>query len=197
MFVGHAPAGYLLTHALEPHLPVRRQTLIWTGVCFALLPDLDLLYFYAIDARAHPHHSYWTHLPIFWAALFVPLWLSFARNSCAAALTLVAAANVFGHLVLDSIVGGIAWGYPISAAYYSLFEVPATRSWWVWNFVLHWTFLLEAGVVAAAASVARSRHRRSALSQGRRGVRAVNSRPHRLPLARFPHSEKTHDRQDL
>ena len=42
------------------------------------------------------------------------------------------------------------------AAIWLLKEVPAVHDFWVWNFVLHWTFLFEVGVVIQADSDARN-----------------------------------------
>jgi inner membrane protein len=53
-------------------------------------------------------------------------------------------------MVLDSIVGDIAWLAPFSDERFALFEVPAIfKPWWL-NFVLHWSFALELVLVASA-----------------------------------------------
>ena len=46
---------------------------------------------------------------------------------------------------------GIAWGWPVDQQRFLLVEVPAAFDWWVWSFVLHWTFLAELGICAWAA----------------------------------------------
>jgi inner membrane protein len=51
------------------------------------------------------------------------------------------------------VAGGIRWFWPLSDSSLVLAHVPAGRSWWVWNFVLHWTFLMEVLVCAAALIV--------------------------------------------
>ncbi len=155
MFIGHLPAGYLCTRAMLRHLPVpagSRKALLWTGLAASVLPDLDLAYFYLIDNRQHLHHGYWPHVPALWLALFglgagVSLWLG---NRPAFLIVLVFSANALLHLLLDSIAGGILWLYPVSARSFQLVEVPAVYGWWVWNFVLHWSFALELVVCAAA-----------------------------------------------
>jgi inner membrane protein len=58
-------------------------------------------------------------------------------------------------------VGGISWLYPFVDYDLSLFTVPATRDFWVWSFVFHWSFLLEITIVVAAL-VELYKHRRSA-----------------------------------
>jgi len=75
-------------------------------------------------------------------------------------------AGVFLHLALDTPLGGVLWLYPLSKHSFSWYEVPATRSWWVWSFVLHWSFLSELAICAAAAVVlARRRMRGRAASR--------------------------------
>ncbi|WP_295048142.1 hypothetical protein [uncultured Paracoccus sp.] len=57
------------------------------------------------------------------------------------------------HVILDSIAAGIGWLQPFSDLQFNLVAVPAGRSWWVWNFVLHWTFLLELALCVWAGMV--------------------------------------------
>ncbi len=61
--------------------------------------------------------------------------------------------NVFLHLCLDTIVGRVRWLYPISNRDFYFFSVPRIHSWYVWDFVLHWTFLLEFIPIIAAVYV--------------------------------------------
>ena len=148
MFVAHIPAGYIVTRQM---LKGRSQTAVTTrrllvlGLVAAVLPDLDLVYFYLIDNRQTLHHHHWPHLPAFWAAVAAPT-LALAlvvRRPAMLPAWLVFHANIFGHLVLDRVVGHVLWFYPVSAESVVMFDVPARYGWWVWNFVLHWTFLFE------------------------------------------------------
>jgi inner membrane protein len=115
--------------------------------------DLDLLWFYLVSDRPVVHHAFWPHLPGAWllaggAAVFAfslvraprPVWLGIG-------LVLV---NVWIHLVLDTIVGGVRWGWPVSETEYRLFTVTARYRPWYVNFLAHWTFALELLVVALA-----------------------------------------------
>lgn len=158
MFIGHLPAGYLLTHRL-----VRRRNettlsiklVMSVGLTAAVLPDFDLFYFYLVDHRQNPHHTYWTHLPIFWL-IMASVSASIARllrRQDLLLLFLVLYANVFFHLLLDTLVGHILWLYPLSTKSLAMIEVPAQYNWWVWNFVLHWTFLIEVALWVAAVGV--------------------------------------------
>jgi inner membrane protein len=153
MFIGHAPASYLMTSALRRRAwALDHPGWIWLGVAAGLFPDLDLIYFYTLDHRRHLHHSYVTHLPFDW--LLVTIAAALAAASCARVrrLAVVFLVNVWLHLALDSVVGRIEWLYPWSERGYALFDVPARfgRQFHVLNYVLHWTFLFEIALVAAA-----------------------------------------------
>jgi len=122
------------------------------GLAGSLLPDVDMLYFYFIDNRQHLHHGYWTHIPLYWLALFGMSLLA-GRLLDKPSLRPAAAvlfSNVFIHLGLDTVVGKVRWFAPFSGRDFVLFEVPAQHGWWVWNFMFHWTILLELAIVIAA-----------------------------------------------
>lgn len=149
MFIAHLPAGYLLGRGFERVSP---RGVIPVALFGSLFPDLDLFYFYLIDNRQHHHHSYWIHFPVVWGGLLVLslVWFSLCRKSRAALLSVVFCASGFLHLVLDSVVGDIAWLAPYSGDFYHLAKVePGFKPWWL-NFILHWSFLLEVAIVAAA-----------------------------------------------
>lgn len=158
MFIGHLPAGYIVTRqALRGRSLTDRtaRRLLALGLVAAVLPDADLVYFYLIDNRQTMHHLYWTHLPAFWATVAVPslALAALLRRPAALLAWLVFHANVFLHLALDTVVGHVLWLYPFSADSVVLFEVPARYGWWVWNFVLHWTFLFELLVCGCALAL--------------------------------------------
>jgi hypothetical protein len=152
VLTAHLPAGYLLWRASPQVLGG-----LAAALAGAVFPDIDMLWFHLVDDRAFHHHYYWVHVPLFWlavAAVGLPLlWRTAWRG---AALVFLAAITL--HLILDTIVGGILWGAPVSDHLFALVEVPATHSHWVWSFVLHWTFLLEVAVwIAATVLFARGR----------------------------------------
>ncbi len=135
MFIGHLPAGIIVANlATKGRSNATRR---WWAVALlgSVFPDFDMFYFYFVDGRQTLHHHYWTHLPFVWLCL-TPLlvWHPLSR------LFLV---NVLLHLVLDSLAGGILWLWPFSSRSFVAVEVPAAHAWWVWNFVLHWSFLPE------------------------------------------------------
>ncbi len=174
MFIAHLPAGFLLTRSVLSRTCADKRQYKWllaVGLVGSIFPDLDMLYFYLIDNRQHLHHSYWTHLPVFWAIVAMTT-LGAAKALRLQGLwmaSLVFFPNFFMHLFLDTIVGHIYWLYPLSYESFAFFEVPARYGWWVWNFVLHWSFALEIGLWLWASAVL-------ALS-GRRKRRVLTAAP--------------------
>lgn len=167
MIIGHLPAGYLLAKSLASRLlgaAREMRAFVCAALLGAVFPDVDLLYFYGIDHRQHHHHTYWTHLPLVWIGLIIAaaLWMRVQRDKLAPVLAMIFALNGFAHLLLDSIAGHIRWLAPFVDRPFSMFTVSAAyRPWWL-NFVLHWTFLLETALLAAAVIVyVRARQRRS------------------------------------
>jgi inner membrane protein len=161
VFIGHVPAGYLLTRALWStlygHGPAKCdwKQILYAGLVGSLLPDSDMVYFYVIDHRQHLHHSYWTHMPVFWIVIGLLALLCIALFHKKRFLPYVAVgeAGIFLHLFLDTIVGKVRWLYPLSSRDFFLFTVPAVHGWYVWNFFLHWTFLFEILAWIAASYV--------------------------------------------
>ena len=155
MFLAHLPAGYIVARRLAPRLApdaARARRLMAVCLAASVLPDIDLLYFYLGDGRQTLHHDYWTHIPAFWllstgaaVALFRIARVPVPWPAVAGLL-----AGVFLHLALDTVTGGIAWLYPYHTGRIVLIEVPARFGWWVWNFVLHWSFALEVAILVWA-----------------------------------------------
>ncbi len=148
MLIAHLPSGYLLGRSLRARGPVMMAAL--TG---AVAPDLDMLWFTFVDSSIH-HHRFWPHIPAVWATIALvalPLIAARRRLWLAAATTFFAA--VLMHLILDTPTGGIMWLWPFSDHLFTLMTVPATRTHWVLSFMLHWTFLAEIILCAAALSL--------------------------------------------
>jgi inner membrane protein len=159
LIIGHIPAGYLLAHGLHQWRLISRaadRTAVFLAVLVgSVFPDIDLLYFYLLDHRAHHHHTYWTHLPVFWVGLLslglVTMRLIPHREGLA--LTGVFALSIMLHLALDSSVGDIWWLYPVIDKPFSPFTVPVTQPTWLLSFVFHSSFLLELAVTLLATAV--------------------------------------------
>ena len=161
MFIAHLPAGYLWTryllgkrYATDAQSSLYRR-LMALGLAGSLLPDLDMVYFYLIDLRQHLHHGYATHVPLFWLVLFGLTLVSgvILKKPAIRAAAIILFSNVFIHLGLDTIVGKVRWLAPFSGRDFVLIKVPARYGWWVWNFIFHWTFLIEVGLVVGAVMV--------------------------------------------
>ena len=151
MFIGHLPAGYLLTKGLQARFRTARYLAL--GLVAGVLPDADIPYFYLVDRGRHLHHGYWIHIPFWWlvAAAVAFAAAALSRKRAYLAVASIFFGNVFLHLLLDTVVGKIEWLYPYSDRGVSFFEVPATHGWWVCNFVFHWTFLIELAIASVAA----------------------------------------------
>lgn len=148
MITAHLPSGYLLARGAGWRGPVMVAALVG-----AVWPDLDLLFFYVVDDRAFHHHRYWVHAPAFAIAVTLLLTLSHWRWPAGFALLLAFSCGWGLHILLDSVAGDIMWLWPHSTQLFALFTVPATQANWVLSFLLHWTFLAELVIWAAALTL--------------------------------------------
>lgn len=154
MLTAHLPSGYVLGRLLPKGVPHAMPVALIGSV----LPDLDMIWFHFIDNGAIHHHRYWVHIPAFWAAIAavtLPLAWSFGCLSTA----LVFFAAILMHLLLDTISGGILWAAPFSDHLFALVTVPAAYGHWIVSFLLHWSFIAELAVWAAAFTLWLTRHR--------------------------------------
>lgn len=156
MFIAHLPASYCLTTLLlNRRDPVKNPNpwpWLWIGMVAGICPDLDMLYFYLIDNCQHPHHSYPTHIPIYWlaAGICIIAWGRLVRNQTVVWGTVIVVSNILLHLILDSVASRIKWLYPFSEKGMGIFHIPSQYGWWVWNYIFHWTFAMEVSIVVAA-----------------------------------------------
>lgn len=149
MITAHLPAGYIVGRTAKRYGVDR--WLMAAALLGSVLPDFDLIWFYFIDGRAIHHHHYWVHIPGFWLIVATVTLLALRRwrpEFSPAARAFFAA--IFVHLLLDTIAGSIAWGWPFTDRLFELFTVPATQNYWVMSFILHWTFLFEIAVWSLA-----------------------------------------------
>ncbi|MGL4666876.1 MAG: metal-dependent hydrolase [Saezia sp.] len=151
MFIAHIPSGYITVKLLckrikQPSLSIK--WLFFWGLLGSVAPDLDMFYFYLIDARQNNHHSYWSHYPILWFPALFMSYVSYRRSSSQRFKNFMVYATLFSftgcmHLILDSVVGGIWWLAPFIDRPYSLFPIyPKFKIWWL-NFIISWVFLIE------------------------------------------------------
>ncbi len=158
MFIAHLPAGYLLSKYFASKSKTHKipwGIFVALGLVGSILPDLDLFYFYLIDERQHQHHSYWTHIPIYWICIYIIVASMFIlkKNKKLLFITTFIFIDVMLHIILDTVAGGIIWGYPRSTEYFSFFTVLPQYNWWVLNFILHWTFLFEMTIIIFAFTI--------------------------------------------
>lgn len=147
MIFAHLPAGYILSRAVK----ARSGPVFWAALLGSVFPDFDMLWFHLVDHASVHHHRYWVHIPGFWAviaAICLPALAQFRPRAFLPAAVFFA--SIMLHLVLDSFGGGILWLWPFSTQLYSLITVPPTHTNWVLSFLLHWSFLAEIAIIAAA-----------------------------------------------
>lgn len=150
VFIAHLPAAYLASRAFPAEGPASlRRAMTVACLVGSVLPDVDLVWWWLVDHKRVHHHDYWTHLPLFWAIAALCV-LAFERHRVVLAFFV----GVASHLVLDTFVGDIKWLLPFSDRYVHFVEVPARHDGghWAWSFVLHWTFLVELLITAAAVA---------------------------------------------
>lgn len=160
MIIGHMPGGFILSYAM---LRKQRQLtgygwLLLAGLFASILPDLDLFYQHFIDHHLHGHHSYWTHIPIYWVGIyFVMLVLVYKWGQQKLQLLVhVMFAGVMSHMLLDSVTSGIKWLYPFDNHYIGLWRlwlIPSRYDWWVLNYITHWTFIYELALLGISLTI--------------------------------------------
>ncbi|WP_445369333.1 metal-dependent hydrolase [Methylomonas sp. BW4-1] len=148
MIVAHLPAGYIVSTLLFRRFAkygVSGINFLRAGLLGSIAPDLDMIYFYGFDHRAHPHHSYFSHFPSVWLLLLTLAILCFqhCRHKKLPVLALIFTGNGMLHMVLDYISTNIYWLAPFVNKPFALIKVPSVyQDWWL-NFLLHRSFVLE------------------------------------------------------
>jgi len=169
MIIAHLPAGYIVSTLLFPRLQnygVSRQGFIRAGLFGAVAPDLDMIYFYCFDERAHPHHSYYSHFPMVWLLLLMlsAFWLYAAKRKKLPLLAVIFTVNGLLHMFLDFIASNIYWLAPFVNKPFSLITVPRVYEPWWLNFILHRAFGVEIAIVILAIYLWRRDARRETLN---------------------------------
>ncbi len=146
MIIGHIPANYLAAVFTSRFTPSKA---VFTGILIAaVIPDLDILWFYLVDNRGHHHHSYLTHRPALWALTLGVGYL--AKRPFLIGLGI----GGLVHVALDTTLGEIAWAWPLSDHAAPFIVVQPTHSHFLLSFMAHWTFLIEIMLWVIAATVA-------------------------------------------
>ena len=161
MLTAHLPSGYLLGNFLDikGQDTKSRRLMCAAAMIGALVPDLDMVYFHFVSFGRTHHHMLVSHWPLAWLAVGLPMILIiqiWGRRK----LRNVAIAFFMGvalHLSLDSIAAPVFWLMPFAPGRVELVTVPARYSHWIISFLLHWTFLIELSIWAAAVMVWRRR----------------------------------------
>ncbi len=151
MIIGHVPVGYIAAKLSQPYVT---SAFFWGLLCGSALPDAHMLWFHLVDAGQTHHHTYLTHRPALWLALFGLGWI--ARDTFVRGLAI----GALLHLALDSLVGQIAWAWPLTDHSAPFVIVPSTQDWWVMSFVLHWTFAIELVLLCLAMVIFCLSHRK-------------------------------------
>ncbi|WP_170328348.1 metal-dependent hydrolase [Ruegeria arenilitoris] len=159
MFIGHLPGAYLVFRTATPNVG---KAVFAAAMLGAIAPDLDMLWFYLVDDRAHHHHAYLTHRPVLWAGIMLAGLIAGLRWPQAGRVVAFFGAGGLVHMALDSIVGEITWLWPLSNFSHPLVTVEATHSHWILSFLNHWTFVVEIGITVLAAILFFSGGNRSA-----------------------------------
>ena len=153
MLIAHAPTGMLMAAVL---IKLKPQAVSWQrwylmGAVMGMLPDLDMLRFYWVDHRQYHHHVYVPHWPIVWLSISVLalVWYGIKQSKAAACAVLLGLTGI-SHMVLDSVVGDIGWLKPWHDGLYAILEVSNRYSPWQLNFIIHWSFAMELGLLLLA-----------------------------------------------
>ncbi|MBZ4218580.1 MAG: metal-dependent hydrolase [Chlorobium sp.] len=110
MHFAHLPAGYIVSKLLVKKFEKRKisaKTFISWGMFGAIVPDLDLIYYF-IDEGKHHHHQYFTHFPFVWIVLLFLSLLALLldiNHGRTTALTFIFTFSGCMHTLLDTIAG--------------------------------------------------------------------------------------------
>lgn len=149
MFIAHLPSGYILAKVLfnkVKYKKLSKKTFFLAIMIGAILPDIDLFYFYFFDNRSVHHHQYFLHWFSFWIPIFISayLYLKYSKyNSKFAYIAVLLSSGALLHLCLDTFVGDVWLFAPFIDKPFVFFEVtPRFQPWWL-NFIFHWSFFVE------------------------------------------------------
>ena len=127
---GHIAAGFLtakaLLHFTHPALSSAEQAqLLWWGMFFGFLPDLDTFVSFLkerawfVKNRVNNHRKFFTHAPLLWFCAGLLVYL-LSADVYWKTLGLIIWLASWSHFALDSIEYGIMWLWPFSGKIYAL-----------------------------------------------------------------------------
>jgi len=157
MIIAHLPAGYILGKSCKTKRVNMKYALLGS-----VFPDIDMLYYYLVSDKTTNHHEYLTHIPATYfllaGLLLIPIFNQRVKSCLFWFLF-----GAFLHLILDTPVSGIAWGYPlddtliklIDPSSYNIIYTPKEVYFyffegWVLNLANHWIFKIELAIVLLA-----------------------------------------------
>lgn len=148
---GHLAGGYLaarvylkLSHlALTSH---QTSLLLWLGVLAGILPDFDWLRMFWAAKSFKPkdttiHRRYFSHLPLFWVAVCVILYV-LAQTIFMRAAVIVFFLAVMSHMLFDSLEFGLMWLWPFKKECYAVFEYRPKINWAGRSFWDYWLMVV-------------------------------------------------------
>jgi len=149
MLIGHLPIGYFTTRYLikKLKLPLNKSWL-GLGLFAAIIPDLDYIYWFFSNSQITSHRGYITAYPLFYLTIFFisvivyclikKIWLKSA--------IIIIFFNIFLHFCLDTFFYGVRWLYPLSKAYFGVYNIGgygSGRGIQVADYFNHWCWYLE------------------------------------------------------
>ena len=149
MLFAHGPLGALLSDRSirmwwkGKITPRQKWILLLLGFIGGIFPDVDLLYYYLVDAST-PHREFITHSFFIYVAVFVVLYFVaavFVKKPVFKMAVMIFFIGVVSHLAVDSILAEVSWFFPFSRRLYGLSNFSALRPWlFSVNFALEFVF---------------------------------------------------------
>lgn len=158
MLIGHLPVGYFITRSLIKKLKLPLNKLwLGLGLLAAILPDFDIVYTVFVKQSIGSHRYYFTNFPAFYLTLLLISVIVYylIRKKWLKFVIIIVFANIFVHLLLDTMFVGIKWFWPFSDILIGVYNVGLTGGIIVENYFTHWYWHLEIVLwIAAVISVA-------------------------------------------
>ena len=150
MLLAHLPVGYSVTHAVIKKFKLKFSwPWLSLGMFAAVLPDFGIIY-QLFSGRLYESHRYYiTNLPVFYLTVFIIIvivncfihkrWLTYANY--------LIFANIFVHLLLDTVYYGIRWLWPFYPKLIAIYNTAGNGGFRVDNYFHHWYWYLEIVIV--------------------------------------------------